>query len=56
MHLLTREDGGKEVVILGAGLGEDAPQGRWNNSTKKSFAQASVWRIVFGFQCLWSLM
>ena len=27
MHLLTREDGGKEVVILGADLGEDAPQG-----------------------------
>ena len=27
MHLVTREDGGKEVVILGADLGEDAPQG-----------------------------
>ena len=56
MHLLTREDGGKEVVILGADLGETRHKGRWSNSIKKSFAQASVWRIVFGFQCLWSLM
>ena len=37
MHLLTGEDGGKEVVILGADLGEDAPQGALEQLDKEEF-------------------
>ena len=55
MHLLTREDGGKGVVIFGADLGEDRPPGRWSKSTKNILAPARAWRMVFGFQCFWSL-
>ena len=52
MHLLTREDGGKEVVILGADLGEDAPQGALEQLDKEEFCAGQrladrLWLPVF---------
>ena len=46
MHLLTREDGGKEVVILCADLGEDAPQGALEQLTPKTGEYAFGWGLA----------
>ena len=56
MHLLTREDGGKEVVILCADLGEDAPQGALEQLDKEEFCAGQRLADRLWFPALCSLM